>query len=154
MQKVLKRGQYGSSKDGTGGDDYVMVSLLVSSKWCCALCSTASGGFRHNKREQSVELQIKRSSCYDDFAFKAATTLNLQPLPCSSIHLFKVCDGAIILGEDIVVQGKTRRWTVGVTTENKFKFCADWTLDFGHCYHNDDSSAFSISLPSSGILDK
>ncbi len=53
MQKVLKRGLSGSSKDGTGkrgqsgsskdgttgSDDYVMVSLLVSSKWCCALCS-------------------------------------------------------------------------------------------------------------------
>ncbi len=118
---------------------------------------TASGGFRHNKREQSVELQIKRSSCYDDFAFKAATTLNLKPLPCSSIRLFKVCGGAIILDEDIVVQGKTRRWTVGSNLSLLKKNSSSVKIGVSYVIesvHTNDSSGFSISLPSSGILDK
>ncbi len=77
------------------------------------MVETRSAGFCHKKKGQAVELQVRRSDNYNDFAFKAATALKLQPYPCSSLVLFKVTGGAVILNEAIFVKKKSRPWTLG-----------------------------------------
>lgn len=71
------------------------------------------GGFRQKKKGQSIEIQVQRSDHYDDFALKAAVALKLRFLPRSSLCLFKVTSGAVILDEDIVVNRMRRPWTLG-----------------------------------------
>ena len=75
---------------------------------------------RHNK-EQPVELQIKRSSSYEQFADKAANALILRPLPCSSIRLF----GALIRARE---KSTLDSWQLFVFAKKKFWLCKDWSF--------------------------
>ena len=77
------------------------------------MVETPSCGFRQKTKGQAVELQVRRSDDYDNLAIKAASALKLRSLPHSSLRLFKVSGGAIILNEDVVVNKIPRAWTLG-----------------------------------------
>lgn len=74
----------------------------------------SSGGFQRNTHCQSLEItNARRSDSYYTFAEKAAAALNLKPLPCSSLCLFKPKGGAKIACDDLVISEMSRPWTLG-----------------------------------------
>lgn len=60
-----------------------------------------------------MEITNARSESYYTFAEKAAAALNLKPLPCSSLCLFKPKGVLKISSDDLVINDIPRPWTLG-----------------------------------------
>ena len=74
----------------------------------------SSGGFQRDTHCQSIEItNAQRSDSYDSLAEQAAAALNLKPLPCSSLCLFKPKGGVKVSCDDLVLNQVSRHWTLG-----------------------------------------
>ena len=72
----------------------------------------SKGGLFTRGKSSLVEIKANKSDSYEAFVNKAAKKYQLQIHPRKTLHLFKI-NGARILNESVLVNGKSRPWTVG-----------------------------------------